>query len=136
VEGAQTTREQTTERQKVNVHDTYATFQSLPNGMFYYGPFRKRSINRMLPVFGNDPELLTNAARTLGAVETEYGDVGYRYEVLPKIAVIVALHLGDEEFPPELNMLFPRTVTDYLTLEDIAVLGGLLASKLLRSARK
>ena len=122
-------------RQPTSARIEYATFQSLPSGMFYYGPFRKRSIDRLLPVFGSDPDLLRKAATLLGGIKAEYGEVGYRFSVLPKISVVIALHVGDDEFPPEIKLLFPRNVTTYLTLEDVAVLGGLIAGKLLRAAR-
>lgn len=119
----------------VELTDQHTTFQSLPNGMFYYGPFRRRSVDRLIPVFGEKPDLFRDSLRRVGAAETTDGDVGARFQVLPHIDVVVVLHAGDDEFPPEMKMLLPRHITGFLPLEDVAVLAGLVASRLIRSTR-
>ncbi len=112
----------------------YATFESLPNGMFYYGPFRKRSVERLLPLFGEKPDLFRRALAAAGAEPTEDGDVGARFHAFPRVDVVFALYVGDEEFPPEMKVLFPRHVASLLSLEDLAVLAGIITGRLLRAA--
>jgi hypothetical protein len=50
--------------------------------------------------------------------------------VLPRIDVVVALYRGDDEFPPDATLLFRRDIVDYVSLEDITHLAGILARKL------
>jgi hypothetical protein len=70
------------------------------------------------------------AAEPLGGVPEEYGDRSMRILVFPRAALIVVLHRGDEEFPPEANILFGNDIADYLSLEDISRLGGITALRL------
>jgi hypothetical protein len=42
----------------------------------------------------------------------------------------VVLHAGDEEFPAEANILFDDAIVNFLPLEDVAVLAGLIATRL------
>ena len=112
----------------------YSTFQSLPSGMFYYGPFRRRTVDRLLPVFGVAPDIFKASCRALGGREASIGDISFRFEGFPKIEVIFSLYFGDDEFPPEMKILFPNCITTHLTLEDVAVLAGIITSNLLRSA--
>ena len=108
----------------------YIGYRSLPNGMFYYSSFRKRAIDRILFQFESEPSKLIVAAKQLGGGPWEIGDYSVRVPVLPRIDVIVVFYEGDDEFPPNANMLFNDKITNFLNLEDIAVLGGDVASRL------
>ena len=113
----------------------YVSFQSLPNGMFYYGPFRRRTVDRLLPIFGENLDLFRRSAVTLGAIPHVEGDAAANFRAFDKIEVRVLLNYGDDEFPPEMNILFPDYISDYFTLEDVAVLGGIVASRLIKTAK-
>ena len=113
----------------------YLSFQSLPNGMFYYGPFRRRTVDRLLPVFGEDPDLFMRCAEVLGAGPLAEGDAAAIFRAFPKIEVRLLLNYGDDEFPPEMNMLFPDYIGEYFTLEDVAVLGSVVASRMIKVAK-
>jgi hypothetical protein len=43
---------------------------------------------------------------------------------------------GDDEFPPDVQLLFDASVDHYLTLEDIVVLGQLATGRLIHSSGK
>jgi hypothetical protein len=43
------------------------------------------------------------------------------------------LHGGDEEFPAAANILFRDEIVNFLPLEDVAVLAGLIATRLAKS---
>ena len=62
------------------------------------------------------------------------GDASFRFDILPKIAGVVVLHAGDEEFPAEANILFDDEIINFLPLEDVAVLAGVIATRLAKSA--
>jgi len=42
----------------------------------------------------------------------------------------VVLYTGDEEFPAEANILFNDEIGNFLSLEDVAVLAGSIATRL------
>jgi len=108
----------------------WVPFKALPGGMFYQSAYKKRATDRILQAFGNQPEKIIPAAATLGGARAEYGDVGCKLAVLPRIDAIVALYRGDQEFPPDAAILHRDDIINYLPLEDIAVLGGLIAGRL------
>jgi len=50
--------------------------------------------------------------------------------VFPEFEVVVVMYREDDEFPPEANILYRDDIINFLPLEDIAVLSGLIASRL------
>jgi tetratricopeptide (TPR) repeat protein len=69
------------------------------------------------------------------ATEEKLGDAACGGPVLPRLRCVAVLHRGDEEFPPEANLLFEDRIANLLPLEDVAVLAGLVATRLSRAAR-
>ena len=51
-------------------------------------------------------------------------------EVFEKVPVQIILWRGDDEFGPEANLLFDRSIARIFQTEDIAVLGGFIAHQL------
>ena len=49
------------------------------------------------------------------------------------VPVTFVLWKGDEELPPEGNILFDSTISEYLSVEDINVLCEIIAWRLVRS---
>ncbi len=107
-----------------------ATFESLPGGMFYFPTFRKRGPDRVLNDYGDDPGSLIKAGQTAGWPLGTLGDASVIIPALPFIDITVVIYSGDEEFPPEVSFLFRRDITSFLPLEDVAVLGGIVATRL------
>jgi hypothetical protein len=114
----------------------YAAFQNLPNGMFYQVPFRKRSVDRLLGTFGGNPHGLIEAGAAVGGEPWDLGDAAVRLRVFPYVDAVVVIYEGDDEFPVDGNVLFGDNVATYLTLEDVAVLGGKIAGMLCKAASR
>jgi hypothetical protein len=106
------------------------SYRSLPGGMFYNATFVKRGPARVCRAYGKRPEDFLQAGRETGAQATDLGDAALLYDAFPKVRVCVVLHLGDDELPAEVNFLFNMRIVDHLSLEDIAVLGGVVATRL------
>ena len=53
----------------------------------------------------------------------------------PRVPITLVLWRGDDEFPPDGNILFDRSISDYLTTEDVNVLCETIAWTLVKSAR-
>jgi hypothetical protein len=76
---------------------------------------------------------MRRAGANLGAQETGRGDISLKITAFPKIPVIVILWMGDEEILPSSNMLFDASIAEHLPTEDVAVIGGFVASKLVKN---
>lgn len=115
--------------------DRWAAFRELPDGLVYDTALRGRIEPPLLATFGHRPERLEPAARRLGGVPIDVGDVAHAFDVLPRIRLAVAVYLGDEELPPAVRLLYDASAGHYLPTEDLAVLGGMLVGRLIAGAR-
>jgi hypothetical protein len=113
----------------------WVSFHHLPGGSFYESAYRRRGTARILAVFGRDSERLVSAGLLAGGTPAELGDVSVIMPAFPRVHAAVVLHRGDDEFPAEAGVLFRRNITAFFSLEDVAVLAGVIASRLLKAAR-
>jgi hypothetical protein len=113
--------------------DRWLSFRELPDGMVYDAAFRKRACLPLVRAFGEHPESLLRAGRRLGGEKLTYGDAALMFRVLPSVRVATILYGSDDEFPADANVLFDATIRHYLPIEDVAVLGGLVARELVRA---
>jgi hypothetical protein len=111
-------------------------YKELPEGISYFRTFHKRAIKPLVDNFGSQPKKLLNAAKEMGGVKADYGDVAVTVRAFRKVPITFVLWKGDEEFPPDGSILFDATVSDYLSIEDINVLSERIAWKLVRASRE
>ena len=98
------------------------TFRELPEGTVYYPTYAKRTIKPLLDKFADRPESFIAATENLGGVKADTGDFSFLLKALPRVPLTVTLWLGDEELPPEGNIIFDSSITGYLPTEDITCL--------------
>ncbi len=110
-------------------------YKEIPGGMLYAGVFARRTIEPLIPVFGQSPERFLDAGLRLGGRKAEYGDVSFVLMALPRIPMTYILWKGDEEFPATIQLLFDKSVEGYLSLEDIVVVGEMATGRLIASGR-
>jgi hypothetical protein len=110
------------------------SFRELQGGDVYWKAYEGRSILRLQDHFGDRPEALREAVKGMEHKKAAMGDVGYVITALPKVPVTVAVWRSDDELPASANVLWDETVKYYLHTEDVAVLGGIVASELIRRA--
>jgi hypothetical protein len=89
----------------------------------------------LLSTFGRDLGLYLEVAARLGGEPQELGDAAARFLAFPLVPVTHVLWRGDEEFPPEANILFDETIAQHLPTEDIAALAGASVYRLMAAAR-
>lgn len=115
----------------------WISFQEIPDGRFYMDAFERRAKIPLVRTFGGSPELLSKlATESLGAVPSDQGDYSVVVKALPMVPIALILWRGDEEFPPEGNILFDRSITSYLSAEDVAWLAGMVIYPLIGMAKK
>lgn len=114
----------------------WIAYQEVPDGRFYLDAFVKRAKNPLLQGFGENPDLLGKlAARAFDAEPFDHGDVSVVIKVLPLAPIALILWKGDDEFPPESNILFDRNISRLLSAEDIAWLAGMAVYPLVGMAK-
>jgi len=114
----------------------WITFREIPSGEFYYSAFVQRAKEPLVKAFGHQPQRLLELGTQIGGTPGSQGDASLLVQVLPRIPVCLILWAGDDEFPPEGNVLFDASISQYLTAEDIAVLSGAVVYPLIGMAYK
>jgi hypothetical protein len=120
----------------VPVSEQWVTFREVPSGSFYYAAFVKRAIVPLGKCFGERPSLLEDVSQVIGQVLPLPGDIALKIFALPRVPVVLSLWQGDDEFPPKANLYFDRSVSSYLSTEDIAYLGGAVVYRVIGITRQ
>jgi hypothetical protein len=113
--------------------DKWIAFRNLPGGLGYDAAFQGRANLRLAGAFGKNKTAFETAARALGGENLSFGDAAYCFRLLPRVWLAVVLYLADDEFPANANVLFDAAASHYLPTEDLAVLGGMLAGRLIKA---
>jgi hypothetical protein len=115
----------------------WIAFQEIPDGRFYLDAFQRRAKNPLVHAFGHEPERLVElATASYGATPFDRGDFSVVMEALPRVPIALILWRGDEEFPPDGNILFDRSVSRILSAEDVAWLAGMVVYPLIGMAKR
>jgi hypothetical protein len=109
----------------------WIAFRELPDGWFYHQAFQGYTGHYLTQAVGNDLERLDRAARQLGGQPLDIGDVGYTFDGLPRVPLALVYWQGDEEFPPQAQVLFDAATGHYLPIDGFAMLGRRLVHCLL-----
>jgi hypothetical protein len=113
----------------------WIAFQDVPDGRFYLDAFQRRAKLPLVQAFGERPGLMAELAReAYGAESIDFGDTSVSVPVLPRIRIALVLWAGDEEFPPEGNLLFDRNILSVFSAEDIAWVSGMVVYPLMGMA--
>lgn len=111
----------------------FIAYKQLLGGVSYFCAFSQRAIAPLVKNFGQSPELLMKAVAKLGGHKADHGDVSATVSAFPQVPITFVLWRGDEEVPPNGNILFDANVSDYLSTEDVTVLCETIIWKLVRS---
>jgi len=115
----------------------WIAFQEIPDGRFYLDAFQRRAKNPLVHTFGHEPERLVELAiASFGATPFDRGDFSVVIEALPLVPIALVLWRGDEEFSPEGNILFDRSISKILSAEDVAWLAGMVVYPLIGMAKR
>lgn len=117
----------------IRLADSWIAFRELPDGRVYDAAFRRRANLRLAQTFGSDLDGFVAAAEALGGERLTYGDAAFLFPMFPRLRLAAVLYLADEEFSASANVLFDAAASHYLPTEDLAVLGGMLAGRLIKS---
>jgi hypothetical protein len=96
---------------------------------FFVGPHALR-LQPLLERFGNDPESLCRNAIHLGGQREDMADAAVCLWPFPRIPLYYLLWQGDDEFEPEIRVLFDRSIDDCLPADAIWALVNRVAQAL------
>jgi len=111
-------------------------FKELKEGANYFPTYFQRAVKPLIDFFGKSPEKLIELAREVGGQVSKYGDVAVTIPAFNRVPITLVLWKGDDEFPPDANILFDSTVLDYLAAEDLIILCQTISWKLVKMLQR
>lgn len=110
----------------------FLTYREMPWGEVYLKPFTGRCINRAAFTFGTRLEAFRAAAEKTPAIPLKNGDAAFQLEIMPGYEVRIIVWEGDDEFPPNAQILFSDNFPQAFSAEDRTVVGDLFITDLKR----
>ncbi len=104
----------------------WKTFREMPWGEMYIGPYTGRVLTRAAFTFGTRLEAFRKAAEQLGGMAVKNGDAGYQFDFLGPYSMRILVWEGDEEFPPNAQVLYTENFAQGFSAEDRVVAGDIL----------
>lgn len=115
----------------------WVSFQDIPDGRFYMDAFINRAKVPLVQTFGsNSGKMVEIAKKAYNAEDIDFGDCSILVRALPFVPVVLVIWEGDDEFPPEGNLLFDKSISEILSAEDIAALAGMVVYPMIGMAYK
>lgn len=108
----------------------WISFADLPNGRIYDPAFQGYSGSEIVKAFGLDVDGFRHACEKAGGRAEALGDAAYAFQTLPRLPLLVNFWCGDEDFPSTCKILFDASVSHYLPTDVAAILGGMLARRI------
>ena len=104
--------------------------QDLKSAHFFKGPHELK-VGPLLERYGNDIDGFKRAAERLSGEALDLADAAYRLLPFPKVPLYYLFWKGDQEFRPNLSILFEKSVEHHLAPDAIWGLVSLVSGILL-----
>lgn len=118
------------EGKRVESSNEFKTFREMPWGELYIKPFTGRVLTRAAFSFGTRVAAFRTAAEKLGGIPLKHGDAGYEFDFIANFRLRLLVWEGDDEFPPNAQLLYTANFADGFAAEDRVVAGDLLIGAL------
>ncbi|MBR2423356.1 MAG: DUF3786 domain-containing protein [Oscillospiraceae bacterium] len=106
----------------------WKTFREMPWGELYIKPYTGRVLTRAAFTFGTRLDAFRAAAQKMGAIPVNHGDAGYQFSLIGPYQMQILVWAGDEEFPPNAQVLYSDNFETGFAPEDRVVAGDILIS--------
>ena len=106
----------------------WKTFREMPWGELYIKPYTGRVLTRAAFTFGTRIDAFRAACEKMGAKALPHGDAGYEFDVIGGYKMQILAWAGDEEFPPNAQIIYSDNFADGFAAEDRVVAGDILIS--------
>ncbi|MBQ8355323.1 MAG: DUF3786 domain-containing protein [Oscillospiraceae bacterium] len=105
---------------------TWKTFREMPWGEMYNTPYTGRVLTRAAFTFGFKLPKFAAACEKLGGRKLSHGDEGYEFDFFGPFKIQILMWAGDDEFPPNAQVLYTENFADCFAAEDRVVAGDIL----------
>lgn len=106
----------------------WKTFREMPWGELYIKPYTGRVLTRAAFTFGTRVAAFRAACEKMGATAVSHGDAGYLFSMIGGYQVQILVWEGDDEFPPNAQILYSDNFSEGFAAEDRVVAGDILIS--------
>ena len=106
----------------------WKTFREMPWGEMYIKPYTGRVLTRAAFTFSFKLAAFSAACEKMGAIKLPHGDAGYQFQLLPGYHIQILIWQGDEEFPPNAQVIYSDNFAEGFAAEDRVVAGDILIS--------
>ena len=106
----------------------WLTFREMPWGELYIKPYTGRVLTRAAFTFGTRLAAFVAACKKMGAVPVNHGDAGFQFDLIGGYRMQILVWEGDEEFPPNTQVLYSDNFAEGFAAEDRVVAGDILVS--------
>lgn len=111
----------------------WVSLKEIPNGgALFYPAFYKMTIEKLIKVYGENLKGFEEKAINLGGKAIKFGDIGYEFNLLPKISISIGIWSGDEEITPNAQILFESSIQHLLHIETVIGIGICLCDKFIK----
>ena len=107
---------------------SWKTFREMPWGEMYIKPYTGRVLTRAAFTFGTRLAAFKAACEKMGAMPLPHGDAGYQFELVDGFFVQILVWEGDDEFPPNAQVIYSDNFAEGFAAEDRVVAGDILIS--------
>ena len=107
---------------------SWKTFREMPWGELYIKPYTGRVLTRAAFTFGTRVEAFKAACEKMGAMKLPHGDAGYQFDFIGGYRIQILVWAGDDEFPPNAQVIYSDNFADGFAAEDRVVAGDILIS--------
>ena len=110
---------------------TFCPIGSLP-GIYVGGGNLSMDMPKLARAIHENPEKFRTACEKMGAQPQNLGDMGVLLRIFPDLPMCLKFYFGDEEFAPQLTLLWDRNMLQFVRYETVYYIAGCLQSRLLR----
>ena len=106
----------------------WKTFREMPWGELYIKPYTGRVLTRAAFTFGTRVAKFRAACEKMGADPVKHGDAGFRFNLIGGYQMQILVWEGDDEFPPNAQILYSDNFAEGFAAEDRVVADDILIS--------
>ena len=114
------------ESKKVAWKGQWKTFREMPWGEMYITPYTGRVLTRAAFTFGFKTKAMAAACEKMGATPVKHGDAGFLFNLIGDYQMQILIWEGDDEFPPNAQVLYSDNFAEGFAAEDRVVAGDIL----------
>ncbi|MCX8061078.1 MAG: DUF3786 domain-containing protein [Anaerolineales bacterium] len=114
--------------------EKWISFAELPDGRFYTQAFQGYTGSVLSRHFAERIDQFEAAAKKHKGIKYPFADRSYLFWVFPRVPLLVVHWHGDEDFPPNYQILFDASVASYLPTDACAIAGSMLTRKLISTS--